>query len=200
MSDKFGDGRDPYFWSGSDVLRNRLNIHAAQDLQHAERELTSLRAATLELGPVQRGLPHLCAIHRQLFQDLYEWAGELREVDIYQGETRFAHFEYLEKEGNALMQALEDEDYLIGLEPEAFVARLSHYYCEINVLHPFRIGTGRAQRVFFEQLALHAGYSLDWRGVDVEAWRAANQAGAMGDLAPLEKIFASVVSDARENE
>ena len=121
-------------------------------------------------------------------------------MDIYQGETRFAHFEYLETEGNALMQALEDEDYLIGLEPEAFVARLAHYYCEINVLHPFRIGTGRAQRIFFEQLALHAGYSLDWRGVEVEAWRAANQAGAMGDLAPLEKIFASVVSEARESE
>lgn len=200
MSDKFGEGRDPYFWSGSEVLRNRLNIHALQDLLHAERELTSLRAATLELGPLPRGLPHLCAIHRQLFQDVYEWAGELREVDIYQGDTRFCHFEYIEKEGNALMQELEDEKYLVGLEQETFIERLAHYYCEINVLHPFRIGTGRAQRVFFEQLALHAGYSLDWRNVDVEAWNAANQAGAMGDLAPLREIFSKVVSEARESE
>lgn len=200
MSDKFGEGRDPYFWSNSQVLRNRLNIHAQQDLLKAERELTSLRAATLELGPVSRGLPHLCAIHRQLFQDVYEWAGELREVDIYQGDTRFCHFEYIEKEGNALMQELEDEKYLVGLEQEAFIERLAHYYCEINVLHPFRIGTGRAQRIFFEQLALHAGYSLDWRDVDVEAWRAANQAGAMGDLQPLTAIFSKVVSEARESE
>ena len=200
MSDKFGDGRDPYFYAGRNVMSNRLGIHQAKQLEEAADEVPARRAATLELGPVARGLPHRCAIHRHLSQDIFEWAGEIREVNIYQGDTRFCNFDYIENEGNALMQALEDEDYLVGLEPDAFVARLAHYYCEINVLHPFRTGTGRAQRVFFEQLALHAGYSLDWRDVDVDEWRAANQAGAMGDLAPLEKIFARVVSEARESE
>lgn len=104
MSDKFGDGRDPYLYPGLNVMRNRLGIHQAQRLAQAAYELTALRAATIELGPLKRGLPHLCAIHRQLYRDIFDWAGHLREVDIYQGDTRFCHFAYIEKEGNALMQ------------------------------------------------------------------------------------------------
>ncbi len=199
MSDKFGDGGDPYYWPGIHVLRNRLDIRESRRLAQAEREITPLRVATLELGPQRRGLPHLCAIHRHLFQDIYDWAGEVREVDIYQDETRFCHFEYIEKEGNALMEALEEENWLDALPAPAFVERISHYYCEINVLHPFRIGNGRAQRIFFEQLAIHAGYHLDWRDIEVESWRSANQRAALGELAPLTEIFSKVVSGITEN-
>jgi len=196
MSDKFGDGRDPYFYAGRNVMSNRLGIHQAKQLEEAAYEFTALRAATLELGPVARGLPHLCAIHRHLYQDIFEWAGEIREVNIYQGDTRFCNFDYIEKEGNALMQALEDEEWLQGLEKSAFIERLAHYYCEINVLHPFRIGNGIAERIFFEQLAIHAGYRLDWRGIEPDTWSAANQSGAMGDLSALIAIFTQVVSEA----
>ena len=200
MSDKYGDGRDPYLYPGLNVMRNRLGIRQAERLAQAAYELTALRAATLPLGPSARGLPHLCAIHRHLYQDVFDWAGEIREIDIYQGDTRFCHFAYIEKEGNDMMQDLEDEAYLVGLNPEEFVARLSHYYCEINVLHPFRIGNGIAQRIFFEQLAIHAGYQLNWRDIDPEAWAQANQSGAMGDLSALQTIFGKVVSEAGESE
>lgn len=64
------------------------------------------------------------------------------------------------------MQDLEEEGYLVGLEKAKFVERLAHYYCEINVLHPFRVGSGLAQRIFFEQLAIHAGYQLSWQGIE----------------------------------
>lgn len=200
MSDKFGEGRDPYLYPGLKVMRNRLGIRQAQRLEQAAWELTALRAATIELGPLVRGLPHLCAIHRQLYQDVFDWAGQLREVDIYQGDTRFCHFAYIEKEGNALLQDLEEESYLVGLALEKFIERLAHYYCEINVLHPFRLGNGMAQRIFFEQLAIHAGYTLDWRDIAVDAWNQANQSGAMGDLSPLRTIFRKVVSEATETE
>ncbi|EDC6665831.1 putative adenosine monophosphate-protein transferase Fic [Salmonella enterica subsp. enterica serovar Brandenburg] len=200
MSDKFGEGRDPYLYPGLNVMRNRLGIHQAQRLARAAYEMTALRAATIELGPLVRGLPHLCAIHRQLYQDIFDWAGQLREADIYQGDTRFCHFAYIEKEGNALMQDLEEEGYLVGLAHEKFVERLAHYYCEINVLHPFRLGSGLAQRIFFEQLALHAGYALSWQGIAVETWQQANQSGAMGDLSALQAIFQKAISEARETE
>lgn len=200
MSDKYGNDRDPYLYPGLNVMRNRLSIRQAERLAQAAYELTALRAATLPLGLPARGLPHLCAIHRHLYQDIFDWAGEIREIDIYQGDTRFCHFAYIEKEGNALMQELEEEEYLVGLNAEEFVARLSHYYCEINVLHPFRIGNGIAQRIFFEQLAIHAGYQLDWRDIEPEAWAQANQSGAMGDLIALKTIFGKVVSEARETE
>jgi cell filamentation protein len=182
MSDKIGDDRDPYLYPGLNVMRNKLNIRQAERLAQASYELTALRAATLPLGPPAPGLPHLCAIHRHLYQDIFDWAGDIREVDIYQGDTRFCHFAYIEKEGNGLMQDLEEEGYLVGLEKREFIARLSHYYCEINVLHPFRIGNGIAQ------------------DIEPDFWSAANQSGAMGDLTDLTTIFAKVVSEARETE
>jgi cell filamentation protein len=188
--------RDPYLWQNDDVLKNRLDIHDAAQLRKAELAFSAARLATLELGPATIGLPFLCHIHRTLFQDLYAWAGELRTIDIWRDDTPFCHFEYIEKEGNALMDALEEEEGLRNLEPQAFVARIAHYYCEINMLHPFREGNGRAQRIFFEQLALHAGYFLEWQHAEAQAWREANQAAAGGDLAPLEALFAQVVSRA----
>lgn len=200
MSDKYGNDRDPYLYPELNVMRNRLGIRQAERLAQAAYEFTALRAATLSLGPLLRGLPHLCAIHHHLYQDIFDWAGDIREMDIYQGDTRFCHFAYIEKEGNALMQDLEEEGYLVGLEKADFINRLSHYYCEINVLHPFRIGNGIVQRIFFEQLAIHAGYQLDWRGIDPEAWAQANQTGAMGDLSALNTIFSKVVSEAGETE
>ncbi|POT55386.1 cell filamentation protein Fic [Citrobacter amalonaticus] len=200
MSDKFGEGRDPYLYPGLNVMRNRLGIHQLQRLEQAACELTSLRAATIELGPLVRGLPHLCAIHRQLYQDVFDWAGQLREVDIYQGDTWFCHFARIEEEGNALMQDLEEEKYLTGLAKEPFIARLAHYYCEINMLHPFRVGSGMAQRIFFEQLALHAGYRLSWNGIEQDEWNGANQNAAMGDLSALQAILRKVVSEAGETE
>ncbi len=196
MSDKFGEGRDPYYWSSINVLRNRLDIRDTQRLVQAETELTALRVATLELGPLRRGLPHLCDIHRQVFQDVYEWAGKLREVDIYQGDTRFCHFQYIEKEGNALMQQLEEEDYLQGLKLAQFCERLAWFYGEINVLHPFRVGSGRAQRIFFEQLAIHAGFTIDWSTIEAGTWNAANQQAALGSHQALVAIFSKAVSEA----
>ncbi|WP_034460240.1 putative adenosine monophosphate-protein transferase Fic [Buttiauxella noackiae] len=200
MTKKLTDKQKSRLWQ---QLRSR-SFQASSRLDilepHAQDETIAQRVETIELGPLHRGLPWLCAIHQQLFQDVFDWAGELRDVDISKGETRFCHFEYIENEGNDLMQEMEDEQYLVGLGRDEFVKRLAHYYCEINVLHPFFVGSGRAQRVFFEQLAIHAGYVLDWSDVDPDEWQTANQAGALGDLNPLCEIFTKVVSEARESE
>ncbi|WP_114193054.1 putative adenosine monophosphate-protein transferase Fic [Edaphovirga cremea] len=200
MNNKFGDGADPYFYPGLKVLKNKLGIREAHRLSQAELALTPLRAATLTLGPEVRGLPYLCAIHRQLFQDIYAWAGELREMDTYKQDTRFCHFAYIEKEGNALMQQLEEEEYLNDLPIDKLAERLAHYYCEINLLHPFRDGNGRAQRIFFEQLIIHAGYDIQWSKTEQDPWKSANEAAAFGDLKPLTAIFNKVVSEVSENE
>jgi len=155
---------------------------------------------SLALGPSAPGLPHLCLIHRHLYRREMKQAGEFRTADIAKGDIPFCHFEYIEKMGNDLMDALEYDNYLVGLSKEEFTDRVSHYYCEINMLHPFMRGNGISQRIFFEQLALHAGYALDWRDIDPAQWVAANQSGAMGDLTALNAIFAKVVSEARESE
>ncbi|WP_263070605.1 putative adenosine monophosphate-protein transferase Fic [Enterobacter huaxiensis] len=155
---------------------------------------------SLELGPSAPGLPHLCLIHRHLYRREMKQAGELRTADISKGDIPFCHFEYIEKMGNGLMEALEYDKYLVGFSKAEFTDRISHYYCEINMLHPFMSGNGISQRIFFEQLAIHAGYVLDWRDIDPAQWVAANQSGAMGELTALNAIFAKVVSEARESE
>ncbi len=73
MSDKFGEGRDPYLYPGLDIMRNRLNIRQQQRLEQAAYEMTALRAATIELGPLVRGLPHLRTLHRQLYHSSSGW-------------------------------------------------------------------------------------------------------------------------------
>ncbi len=197
MADNSLAVRDPYLWHNDNVLKNLLDIHDEAQLRKAELAFSAARLATLELAQSCIGLPRLCQIHRTLFQDLYSWAGELRSIDIWRDETPYCHCEYIEKEGNALMSALEDEQGLANLPQDEFVGRLAHYYCEIFVLHPFRAGNGRAQRIFFEQLALHAGYLLTWENLDRDRWRSAISTGVSGDLAPLTALFAKVVSPAR---
>ena len=96
------------------------------------------------------------------------------------------------------MASLESDKYLVGLQKEEFTDRISHYYCEINMLHPFMSGNGVAQRIFFEQLAIHAGYVLNWQ--DRPGRLGCRQPErAMGDLTALNVIFAKVVSEARES-
>lgn len=195
MSDKLNSGIDPYLYPGIDVLKNKLDIHEANRLAQAEMAFTALRAATISLGPPEMGLPHLCAIHETLFQDIYPWAGKFREMDIYQEDTPFCHFAYIEKEGNALMQKLEDEHYLIDLAHNVLCKKLAYYYTGINLLHPFREGNGRAQRIFFEQLVIHAGYDIQWSGTDREHWLDANKKAVFGDEKPLIAIFKQVVHE-----
>ncbi|WP_034917563.1 MULTISPECIES: putative adenosine monophosphate-protein transferase Fic [Erwinia] len=158
-----------------------------------------LGGATLGPGVRPPGLPFLRQLHRDLFHDVLDDAGELRRVDVMVGDTPCCHFEYIEKEGNALMQALEDENALADLPLDDFVARLAWYYCELTVLHPFQRGNGRAQRLFVEHLVFNAGYDIRWERIDSESWKAANQASWDGDLDPLVAAFASVVSERDES-
>ncbi|MBB1202001.1 putative adenosine monophosphate-protein transferase Fic [Enterobacteriaceae bacterium 89] len=155
---------------------------------------------TLELGPSTPGLPHLCSLHRHLYRREMKRAGEFRTADISKGDIPFCHFEYIEKMGNELMEALEHDKYLVGLDKEKFTDKVSHYYCEINMLHPFMSGNGISQRIFFEQLAIHAGYVLRWDDIVPEAWNQANQSGAMGNLQPLIELFTKVVNEVAETE
>ncbi|WP_158780926.1 putative adenosine monophosphate-protein transferase Fic [Pantoea sp. BAV 3049] len=158
-----------------------------------------LGGTTLDLGAPNPGLPHLRALHRALFHDVLDRAGELRSVDIQLGDTPCCHFEYIEKEGNALMQALEEEIGVADLPVNQLVERLAWYYCELTVLHPFLRGNGRALRLFFEQLIIHGGYDIQWRQIDPASWHTAVETSLAGDLALLTAAFGKVVSERPEN-
>ncbi len=83
-------------------------------------------------------LAHLQAIHKHLFGDVYEWAGELRTVDIAKGHSYFAHYAYLESSATPIFAQLTKEHFLAGLDVTAFSERAAYYLGEMNALHPFR--------------------------------------------------------------
>ena len=158
---------DPYLDLVTGVLRNRLNIADEVTLEEAEADLAAIRSYELSRSPLEGSfdLAHLRAIHRHLFGDVYEWAGELRKIDISKGGNPFAHWAHIESAAEPIFRQLAQEHHLSGLGPDAFSERAAYYLGEMNALHPFREGNGRAQREFISHLAHANGYYIAWEHV-----------------------------------
>ncbi|OBT12039.1 cell filamentation protein Fic [Vibrio sp. UCD-FRSSP16_10] len=198
MIDKYGTAQDPYVYENSTVLVNKLNINDEAVLEDAERDLTTLAAMYAEFQSPPYNFTSLRSIHRILFSDLFEWAGELRTIDISKGNTRFCHVVRIEKEANSLFSMLEKDKYLVGLPFDEFLTKLAEYYCDINVLHPFREGNGRAQRLLFEHIAINCGYNINFSGITSEQWVAANIQGYHCNYVPMKVLFSSCVTKAEK--
>lgn len=170
MSLKYSS-HDHYLDPETGVLRNRLGIRDPAILAQYEADYASVRSFELAQHPVRGDfdLKHLCAIHRHLFGDVYDWAGRLRDIDISKGDSFFAHHAHIETAANRLFAGLAAETCLEGLDARKFSARAAHYLGEINALHPFREGNGRAHREFINHLAYRNGFVIDWTAVSPEA-------------------------------
>ena len=188
----------PYEYPGIGVLRNKPGLRDRESLRLFEYEAVAQRTAALLQKPVKGSfdLGHLQAIHKTLFQDVYDWAGELRTVDIAKGHTQFARPAFLETEGKRLSLLLARERHLRDLAHADFVARFTEHYAEWNALHPFREGNGRALRVFFGDIARAAGYTLDNTRIDngKGQWDHACEQSFLGDSGPLAKIFKRAIA------
>ncbi len=168
MSIKYSN-KDHYLDPDTGVLRNKLGIRDSAILEQREADYAAARSYELALHPIKGSfdLAHLCAIHRHLFGDVYDWAGELRDVDVAKGDSLFAHHTHIEAAAKPIFEQLAQENYLAGLEARAFSERAAHYLGEINALHPFREGNGRAQREFINHLAYKNGYFIAWSAISV---------------------------------
>jgi cell filamentation protein len=150
------------------VLRNRLNITDAEILEEHIARLSFFRVAELEASPLpfHFDIRHLRLIHRHIFQDVFPWAGDFREVTTSRTNSfGFPPPQFLIPSLETLFAALKAEKHLGGLGPDAFADRAGHYLGELNAIHPFREGNGRAQREFIRSLAIHAGHKLSWRNL-----------------------------------
>ena len=158
---------DPYLYLATGVLKNRLGIIDAAALEATEADLVAARSQKLELRPLTGvfDLTHLQAIHRYLFGDVYEWAGQLRTVDISKGNNSFAHHAHIATAANAIFQQLANENHLAELAPTTFSNRAAYYLGELNALHPFREGNGRALRAFLSHLAKANDYEVAWENM-----------------------------------
>lgn len=195
MRDKYGVEHDSYCYPSSDVLINLLNIRDADELAEAEAEFTAERYRTYEakqLPLTDFSFEHLQQLHYHLFQDLYEWAGKPREVDISKGTTRFCTCSRILPEAKKLFASIPGLDNLKNKHD--LIVRVSDLYCEMNILHPFREGNGRVQRFFFEELLFTLGYELIWPKISKEMWINANIAGYDLNLEPLIAIFSQALT------
>jgi|LSQX01.1.fsa_nt_gb cell filamentation protein len=159
---------DKYVYKNTDVLINKLDIRVNESLMSIEKHYTFFRIAQLaeNIMPGNFNLTHLQSIHKHIFQDIYQWAGEIRTVDIGKGYTQFARSTYIIPEATKLFSSLKAENYLIGYEINKFSDRLAYYGSELNMLHPFREGNGRTIREYLRALAGNAGYEINYSFID----------------------------------
>lgn len=175
---------DKAYYPGTDVLANRFGIRDGALLQKMEYRLVNVREMQVRAAPIegQFDLAHLQKIHRHLFQDVYEWAGQLREIDFAKrGQsnnrvTQFMPIVVLDIKAEELGRYLAERNQLKGLTKPEFVKALTEVHTRLNELHPFREGNGRTTRVFLSQLAKEAGYELDLTKIEKTRWNQASQA------------------------
>ena len=199
-------GWENYFIPGTKVLKNRLGLDDAEELRILEEKFVFLRIAELDSAPVEGAFDyaHFKAIHRRLFQDVYEWAGEERTAPTGQFMIKAGHAYYpagpeMTKAAEKLFAGLAKDDFLRGLEIDEFVAKLAELWGELNVVHSFREGNTRTQTVFFDSLATAAGYQLDVERlasdsrVRAEFIAARFHSQDTGDNAQLEEVLRGLV-------
>lgn len=180
------------------VLRNLIGAKTVAELAQQENRITMLRVLQVERGevniPGMFDFAHQCAIHAHIFGDIYEWAGQPRTVDM--GKThRLWPAAGIQTQAPTTYGAIADDNYLRGLGRAAFVARLAEHWGEINVLHAFREGNTRSQRVFFGLLCRQAGYELDATFLEVH-YAEFNSARESAMLTARSDTFAGFLTDA----
>jgi len=191
---------DPYLDPTTGVLRNEVGALTRADLASAEGALAFTRAVELVDNPVPAtgDLTEFRAIHRHLFQDVYDWAGELRTIDMRkqtEGAEFFLPVPMIDRAATFAAGELRDDRMLRGLDRPRFIDRLSYHYDQWNYIHPFREGNGRTQRLFWNRVAADAGWNLDWRSVQGEVNNEASRiATEQRDLRPLHKMFDDIVT------
>jgi cell filamentation protein len=192
--------KDPYINPETGVLRNLFGAKDLSTLSQIEAEITVAVIATLNEHPIPGSfdLEHLQAIHRRLFTSIYDWAGKLRTVEMAKDKTRFAPIEYLVQAADNLFKELKSEKYLDDLDDNKYVQRFAHYYSEVNLLHPFREGNGRAERVFFSLLAQRTERHVAWDRLDPGKAIQASIQAYNGDEGQLVKLLTPLFSKVNE--
>ena len=144
---------------GTGVFRNKLGITDPAALSRAATDSTSLRLAELQATPIRGGFDsaHLQAIHHHIYQDLYDWAGELRTIDA--GNVPASH---IEKSLNSVLDRLSHENHLKGLSAEEWTHSASAYLYDLGAIQPFLAGNEIALNEFAVELARKNNLSLQW--------------------------------------
>lgn len=171
------------------ALENKLGITSSADLARKEELISKKKAAELFENRVLDSFPAgkfstLQAIHKYLFEDVYDFAGKLRTVNVAKGNFRFAPLMYLHA-------ALENIDKM----PQSNFDEIIEKYVEMNIAHPFREGNGRSARIWLDNiLKTEIGKVVDWSKVDKEDYLLAMERSPIKDV-ELKVLLKSALTD-----
>ena len=187
-----------YFTEFDDILENKLGITDPLLIKQMEEEIVPVRTAEVfsSFHIDEFNFDALKAIHKKLFSDIYQMAGQVRTVDMAKGGSSvpFCSVQFIEPEQQRLFSALKQDHYYTGLAREEFVHKIAWLASESNALHPFRDGNGRAIRAFLVLLAANAGYELDYSKVGKDELIEADVKAFIGDTADIISVYNVIVS------
>ena len=172
------------------ALENKLGLTSSADLAREEERISKKKAMELFenglLDKLEAGtFSSLKAIHKYLFDELYDFAGEIRTVNISKGNFRFAPVMYLEP-------ALENIDKM----PQSNFDEIVEKYVEMNIAHPFREGNGRSMRIWLDLIfKTEIHQVVDWSMVDKEDYLLAMERSPIRDI-EIKHILKSAMTDA----
>lgn len=183
-------------YEGTDCLINKMGIRDAKLLAEVESEITLAKTVLLLDHPIggRFDFAHYKAIHRFLFEDLYDWAGTIRTVDMSKKGTLFAKAAEIDSMATAIFQRLHAMNCFSGLSVDRFAEELVDFYCTTNHLHPFREGNGRTQRLFLHELAGSAGYEIRFKDMDPDELMIATIYAAGGVTDQLLRLFCRYIT------
>ena len=159
------------------ILENRLNITDSAELACEEERISKKKAAELFDNKLLDSFPAgkfdtLQAIHKYMFEDVFDFAGEIRTVNLAKGNFRFAPLIYLQA-------ALDNIDKM----PQSTFDEIIEKYVEMNIAHPFREGNGRSTRIWLDHILKNEiGKVVDWSKVDKEDYLLAMERSPIKDV------------------
>lgn len=171
------------------MLENKLGLTSSADLAREEERISKKKAVELFEKGILDDLPAgkfstLQVIHKYLFEDIYDFAGKIRTVNIAKGNFRFAPLMYIEA-------ALENIDKMPQLSFDEIVEK----YVEMNIAHPFREGNGRSTRIWLDHILKNEiGKVVDWSKVDKEDYILAMERSPIKDI-EIKHLLKSALTD-----
>ena len=149
------------YYPDTSVPKNKLNIKDEKELRNVENILLlEAYEKFTKTVDVELNEEFFINLHKNVFCDLYEWAGVYRDVDMAKGDSLFCRGMYVKEEMDKLFEKLKKDNYLKNLDKKEFVKKLAFYKCELIAIHPFYELNGRIIRLFIDILSVNAGYNI----------------------------------------
>ena len=176
---------------GTTCLINKFGIKDEKKLSQMETLITTAKCQELEISPIvgDFGFDHYKAIHKYIFEDLYDWAGKVRTASISKKGTVFTLPESIEPLADRIFTGLQKNNCYIGYDNDRYIDSIVDFYCRTNMLHPFREGNERTQRVFLTQLIRHSGHDINFSTIDTDELMIATIQSANGIVDYLRNLF-----------